>query len=82
MSSFNWKKLQNGSDIRGVALDGVAGEEVNLTSLAVATLGKAFISWLSQKTAKPASELTVSVGRDSRLSGAELAQSVMATQGI
>ncbi len=77
MSSFNWKKLQNGSDIRGVALDGVAGEEVNLTSLVVTTLGKAFISWLSQKTAKPASALTVSVGRDSRLSGAELAQSLM-----
>ncbi len=77
MSSFDWKKLQNGSDIRGVALDGVAGEEVNLTSQVATTLGKAFASWLSQKTAKSAAELTVSVGRDSRLSGGELAQSVM-----
>ena len=77
MSSFDWKKLQNGSDIRGVALDGVAGEKVNLTSKVVTTLGKAFASWLSQTTTKPLSELTVSVGRDSRLSGAELAQSVM-----
>ena len=28
---MNWKKLQNGSDIRGVALEGIEGEHVNLT---------------------------------------------------
>ena len=77
MSNFNWEKLQNGSDIRGVALEGVAGEEVNLTSEVATILGKAFANWLAAKTAKSASELTVSIGRDSRLSGAELAQSVM-----
>ena len=27
---MNWKKLQNGSDIRGVALEGIEGEHVNL----------------------------------------------------
>ena len=27
---LNYSKLQNGSDIRGVALEGVAGEPVNL----------------------------------------------------
>ena len=27
----NFKKLQNGSDIRGVALEGIPGEAVNLT---------------------------------------------------
>ena len=25
---MNWKKLQNGSDIRGVALEGIEGENV------------------------------------------------------
>jgi len=27
----NWKRLQNGSDIRGVALEGIRDEKVNLT---------------------------------------------------
>ncbi len=32
MKLEDWKKLQNGSDIRGVALDGIAGEDINLTN--------------------------------------------------
>ena len=39
---MNWMKLQNGSDIRGVALEGIEGEHVNLTQEAVETIGKAF----------------------------------------
>lgn len=74
---FAWKQLQNGSDIRGVALEGVADEAVNLTPEVVRTLGKAFVSWLSQTLDKPPAELTISVGRDSRLSGPELMQTVM-----
>ncbi len=77
MSDFNWKKLQNGSDIRGVALEGIANEEVNLTSEVVSKLGKAFAMWLREKAAKPTSELTISVGRDSRLSGPALMEAVM-----
>jgi len=77
MSSFDWKKLQNGSDIRGVAIAGVPNEDVNLTPAIVLTLGQAFATWLSQQQGKPTTELLISVGRDSRLSGAELMQSVM-----
>ncbi|MEG4805565.1 hypothetical protein QUB63_33580 [Microcoleus sp. ARI1-B5] len=29
MQNSNWKKLQNGSDIRGIALEGVPDEQVN-----------------------------------------------------
>ncbi|ELS00190.1 hypothetical protein GLO73106DRAFT_00040460, partial [Gloeocapsa sp. PCC 73106] len=29
MENFNWNQLQNGSDIRGVALEGVPDESVN-----------------------------------------------------
>ena len=76
MKNFNWQKLQNGSDIRGVALPGVPNEEVNLTPEVVQTLGRAFVSWLTQKAGKKASELTVSVGRDSRLSGPMLMDSL------
>ena len=77
MENFNWKKLQNGSDIRGVALEGVANEPVNLTPEVAKIMGQAFVQWLSQKTGKKASELTISVGRDSRLSGPVLMQAIM-----
>ncbi len=30
MKEYDYKKLQNGSDIRGVAMDGVPGENVKL----------------------------------------------------
>ena len=77
MNDFDWKKLQNGSDIRGVALEGVANEQVNLTPQVANILGKSFVKWLEHKVGKPASDLTISVGRDSRLSGPELMQGVM-----
>ena len=75
---LDWQKLQNGSDIRGVALEGVPDEAVNLTPEVVKTLGNAFVQWLIQQSGKPASELKICIGRDSRLSGAELSQAVMA----
>ncbi len=63
-----WFSLQNGSDIRGVAIDGVAGESVTLTQSIARTIGCAFGIWLAKKTGKAESDLTVSVGHDSRLS--------------
>ncbi len=80
MENFNWGKLQNGSDLRGVALEGVVGEQVNLTPAIAMVLGQAFTDWLSQKVGKPSTELTVAIGRDSRLSGPALMQAV--TKGI
>lgn len=80
LNTINWNKLQNGSDIRGVALEGVPGESVNLTPEIVKTLGNAFVQWLVQQTNKPATDLTIAIGRDSRLSGVSLSQAV--TEGI
>ncbi len=68
----DYRKLQNGSDIRGIAMDTVPGEAVNLSSEAAEDLGRAFAIWLSEKLEKPASCLKVAVGRDSRLSGEAL----------
>jgi len=59
-------KLQNGSDVRGVALEGVEGEAVNLTEPIARTIGYAFSQWLEKKLGK--SDLKVAVGTDSRLS--------------
>ncbi|MEG3858658.1 phosphomannomutase/phosphoglucomutase [Microcoleus sp. herbarium12] len=77
MQNFNWTKLQNGSDIRGIALEGVADEKVNLTPEIATILGKSFVSWLLQKINKPVAKLTIAIGRDSRLSGPTLMSAVM-----
>ncbi len=69
--SIDWKKLQNGSDIRGVALEGIEGEVVNLSNSVVEQLGKAFAHWLKQNK-KRSSDLKVAVGMDSRLTGVAL----------
>ncbi|PZV09959.1 MAG: phosphomannomutase/phosphoglucomutase [Leptolyngbya sp.] len=76
-TTINWATLQNGSDIRGVALEGVAGQAVNLTPEVVTILGKAFATWLSLELDLPAAELAIAVGRDSRLSGPTLMQAVI-----
>jgi len=68
---MDYSKLQNGSDIRGVALEGIAGQHINLTEEACRDIGRGFALWLTKKTGK-ASGLRVAVGRDSRLSGETL----------
>lgn len=60
-------KLQNGSDIRGVAADGIADEPITLTPDAVNLIGQAFVKWLSDRSGKPANELKIGVGHDSRI---------------
>ena len=68
---MDYKKLQNGSDIRGVALEGIEGQHVNLTEQVCRDIGRAFALWLKNKTGKE-SGIRVAVGRDSRLSGETL----------
>ena len=67
---MDYKKLQNGSDIRGVALEGIEGQHVNLTEAVCKDIGRGFALWLQAKTGK--NNLRVAVGRDSRLSGPAL----------
>ncbi len=62
------KGLQNGSDVRGVAIEGVPGESVNLTPEAVEKIGYAFTIWLSETLNKDIKSLKIGVGHDSRLS--------------
>lgn len=69
-------KLQNGSDVRGVALEGIEGENVNLTPDISNRIGQAFAEWLSKNTGKKISDLKIGIGRDSRLSGPDLAEAV------
>ena len=72
MNEHDFLKLQNGSDIRGVALEGVDGEHVNLTTGVCWNIGAAFALWLSAKTGRSTDTLVIGIGRDSRLSGEAL----------
>lgn len=74
MKLENWKKLQNGSDIRGVALEGVKGENINLTPAVASMLGKALAAWL-EKNGRGTKR--VAVGNDSRISGPKLKRAFM-----
>ena len=67
---MDYSKLQNGSDIRGVALEGIEGQHINLTEQACKDIGRGFAMWLKEKTGKQ--DMRVAVGRDSRLSGEAL----------
>ena len=80
---MDYSKLQNGSDIRGVALEGIEGQHINLTEQACKDIGRGFAVWLKNKAGKDA--LRVAVGRDSRLSGPDLCNWIcqaMVEQGL
>lgn len=81
---MDYRKLQNGSDIRGVALEGIEGQNVNLTEQACRDIGRGFALWIYKKTGKK-SNIRVAVGRDSRLSGPTLSAYIcdaMCQQGL
>lgn len=66
--------LQNGSDIRGIAIS-TSDQEETLTPKRVAKVGHGFIKWLiEEKNLHPTTEkkLTIAIGQDSRLSGNDM----------
>ncbi len=66
---IDYKKLQNGSDIRGVLIDVPGGKPVNLTEQSVRNIGAAFALYAAEKLEKSVSALRVGIGRDSRING-------------
>lgn len=67
---MDYLALQNGSDIRGVAIDGE--KKANLDETSVKATGRAFALWLKERLNRDTG-LRVSIGRDSRLTGEKLA---------
>ncbi len=67
-------KLRNGTDVRGVACEGVEGEGVTLTSEVVGNIAKAFCVWLISTTGK--TRLQIAVGYDSRITSLGIADAV------
>jgi phosphomannomutase len=74
----DYSSLQNGSDIRGVALEVPGGKPVDLTDRAAHDIGLAFGKWLCEFTGKPAFDLKVAIGSDSRLTGPALMRHIAA----
>ncbi|KAK3016927.1 hypothetical protein RJ639_006916 [Escallonia herrerae] len=76
------RRLQNGSDVRGVAVEGEKGRTVDLTPPAVEAIAESFGEWvingLEKERGRPVEDTKVSLGRDPRISGASLSVAVFA----
>ncbi|XP_057481855.1 uncharacterized protein LOC130768766 [Actinidia eriantha] len=70
------KRLQNGSDVRGVAVEGERGRVVDLTPPVVEAIAESFGEWLPG--GGEGGVIRVSLGRDPRISGAALGVAVVA----
>ena len=66
---MDYSNLQNGSDIRGVALENSEGRRVELTETACRDIGRGFALWLCRQERRP---YRVALGRDCRLSGGDI----------
>ncbi|KAF5748025.1 hypothetical protein HS088_TW05G00757 [Tripterygium wilfordii] len=70
------RRLQNGSDVRGVAVEGEKGRTVDLTPPVVEAIAESFGEWVVKGLEKE--NARISLGRDPRISGASLSASVFA----
>ena len=75
MTLQDYLRLRNGSDVRGVACDGVENEPITLTEEAAENIAKAFCVWLISHTGK--TKVTVAVGYDSRITSPALCEAVV-----
>ena len=75
MTLQDYLNLRNGTDVRGVACEGVVGESVTLTEEAVNNIAKAFCVWLISRTGK--TKVCVAVGYDSRITSPALCESAI-----
>ena len=69
--------LKSGTDVRGVAVATEKYPEIQLTDDVVKYISASFIKFLSKKTGKGYSDLTVSVGHDSRISADRIREAVI-----
>lgn len=65
---MNYHQLKSGSDVRGIAL----GEDAVLTVPVVKQIAMAFAQYVSESEKLPIAEVSIAVGRDSRVSGPSL----------
>lgn len=66
-----FKRVQNGNDVRGAAI-ATDKEALTISEPLAAYIARAFASYLSEKLGKPASELRIGVGHDSRMTAPQM----------
>ena len=82
---MDFKQFKSGTDIRGIAAEGVENEHINLTDDVIKSMTHGFLCWFEEKYNKSANELTVSVGHDSRISANRIKNaviSVLSSSGV
>ena len=67
--------LKSGTDVRGIASD-LGGKAVELTDKAVYDISAAFAVWCVNKFSKPANELKIALGHDSRITANRISTQV------
>ncbi len=72
----NYCELKSGSDVRGYASD-IFQNEVNLTDEAVYDITAGFVLFVEKKSGKKATDLTISVGHDSRITAEKIKAKVI-----
>ncbi len=72
---MDYMYLKSGTDVRGIASD-LGGKSVELTNEAVYDISAAFVVWCVNKFSKPASELNIAVGHDSRITADRISDQV------
>lgn len=72
-----WSQFKSGSDIRGVASEGINGEEINLTDEVVRKISMAFAVFMYERLGTSKADLKISVGHDSRISATRLKEYVV-----
>lgn len=80
-----WGQFKSGTDIRGVAVDGVEGQTLNLTDDVVSSITSGFVKWLENITQKSCYNMVIAVGRDSRISGPhimEIVENTLISYGV
>ena len=78
MLEQTYQVLKSGTDIRGIAAEGVPGQEIQLTDEVAQNIGYGFACWLEDKlTPSYGATFTVAVGHDSRISADRLTDALI-----
>jgi phosphomannomutase len=75
----DFKILKSGTDIRGVATDDIKTEALNLTDEKLEQIATGFLLFLAKKFGKEVSQLKLAIGRDCRISGEHILNTVLNT---
>lgn len=70
---MDFLRLKSGTDVRGTAIDTEEFGPAQLTGPVVRAIGSAFLLWCEKRLQVPPAGLRLAVGRDSRLSGPNIA---------